>query len=927
MAGAAPLYSPQVRAPDGLSFTVQPAPLPGVPSVAPAAVDTSLGTALTAAGKEVLAVNTKISDAQDETAAALARTEYLKRIDDLRAKYTQSDDYKNAETNFATDAANAQRELLGGISDPKRRAQTGLQMEVQAINGQRVVRTTMLSKEADTNVAGLNARLATYATSAASAPTPAARQAIVQSADADIQQQVSAGWLHATDGARASIQLRQTLDQTDARRAIDKDPAAAAVALQDPKQFPNLSPGIRQTLLDTARNATDQVQTAHWATVAHFNPAQAIATVGIASTPQQADKIFRGGIMPTENPAGDNNAVSPKGAVGLSQIMPQTAVEVAHQLGLHVFDGIEKDDAAITAKLKADRNLNVRLGNTYWQSLVARYGGNVAVAAAAYNGGSGRADAWMQQAVAKFGPNFTAAQFQSVVDIRETHDYIAKVYKNLGADANGGGLTTLGQVHAAAAVTAAVNSADAIQLRQLSAAATMSREGNDFADQFKNGQKVDPVSYASAMQTNIHAARAGDQQAAEWVRKTQLAEHLAPMRDQAYRMSPAHLAQTVSQMQEFLQTHPVQPGDDVRLNALKEVLKDVTTRAKSDPIGLAERAKIIQTPVVVDPQADASDPTLGASLGVRAAQAQAVQTFYGGQLKILKPQEAQAFQARYAEASPDEKFALLHTASSSLPPPALKAFLNQVGGGNSTTVLAGMVAKDRPEIARQILQGSELLKSKETQANLKEIRPAFSSKLGGQIYPDPEMQKAVEGASLSLYVARAAQDGTLYDAADNAAVEKAIEDVTGPIIKRNGVKVPIAPSIDPGRFVGALDHLSEHDVQLMGGAYDGSGQPVTAADISGYAVLKPLAIGSPLYVVGMRDPRARDGFRPLFTASVFDGPAPRPLVFNMSVLARQSAPSPVAMTPYQQGISRYRAQLWRTFQEDRLKDQQRAAQP
>ena len=145
------------------------------------------------------------------------------------------------------------------------------------------------------------------------------------------------------------------------------------------------------------------------------------------------------------------------------------------------------------------------------------------------------------------------------------------------------------------------------------------------------------------------------------------------------------------------------------------------------------------------------------------------------------------------------------------------------------------------------------------------------------------MQRAVETAAINLYVARAAANGTLYEAADVSAIETAIEDVAGKIVTRNGVKTPIAPGIEQSRFTGVLDNLSERDVLSMGGAVDRGGRAVSATDLSRYAVLKPLAPGSPLYVVGMRDATSRDGFSPLFTAGVADGGG-APLVFDMARL-------------------------------------------
>jgi hypothetical protein len=183
---------------------------------------------------------------------------------------------------------------------------------------------------------------------------------------------------------------------------------------------------------------------------------------------------------------------------------------------------------------------------------------------------------------------------------------------------------------------------------------------------------------------------------------------------------------------------------------------------------------------------------------------------------------------------------------------------------------------------------------------------AFADKFGGQIYPDPAMQRAVETAAINLYVARSASNGTLYDPADTGAVETAIEDITGRIVKRNGVRTPIAPGIEPGRFIGVLDKLSQADLNLMGGAYDRGGQPVSPADVGNYAVLKPLSPGSPLYVVGMRDARSRDGFAPLFSGGLADGGG-SPLVFNMAVLTKDRTEQAFIPGKGNEAAARFRA--------------------
>lgn len=82
----------------------------------------------------------------------------------------------------------------------------------------------------------------------------------------------------------------------------------------------------------------------------------------------------------------DPFAVSQAGAVGLMQLLPSTAAELARQLDIPwrgpqtLFDPVS----------------NVRLGVAYLRELVDRYG-RMATALAAYNWGPGRIDAWLRR--------------------------------------------------------------------------------------------------------------------------------------------------------------------------------------------------------------------------------------------------------------------------------------------------------------------------------------------------------------------------------------------------------------------------------------------------------------------------------------------------------------------------------------------------
>lgn len=84
---------------------------------------------------------------------------------------------------------------------------------------------------------------------------------------------------------------------------------------------------------------------------------------------------------------GDPTAVSSKGARGLMQLMPDTAKEMAAELG------VPYDEERLTS----DPNYNAALGTQYINKMLGRYGGNATLAVAAYNAGPGAVDKWIKE--------------------------------------------------------------------------------------------------------------------------------------------------------------------------------------------------------------------------------------------------------------------------------------------------------------------------------------------------------------------------------------------------------------------------------------------------------------------------------------------------------------------------------------------------
>lgn len=81
--------------------------------------------------------------------------------------------------------------------------------------------------------------------------------------------------------------------------------------------------------------------------------------------------------------------VSEKGAVGLMQLMPETAAWVAQKAGMPQELAMRLDDPAV----------NVTLGAWYVRYLLDRFAGNTALAVAAYNAGPTAVDRWLARRV------------------------------------------------------------------------------------------------------------------------------------------------------------------------------------------------------------------------------------------------------------------------------------------------------------------------------------------------------------------------------------------------------------------------------------------------------------------------------------------------------------------------------------------------
>ena len=113
----------------------------------------------------------------------------------------------------------------------------------------------------------------------------------------------------------------------------------------------------------------------------------------------------------------DENAVSHKNAIGLMQIMEETADDIATRYGID----IDKDNIKESV---ANVENNINIGTKYLSTLLDKYG-NKEVAVAAYNAGIGTVDNWIAK-------NIIKADGTDIENIpyKETNNYVRKILRN-----------------------------------------------------------------------------------------------------------------------------------------------------------------------------------------------------------------------------------------------------------------------------------------------------------------------------------------------------------------------------------------------------------------------------------------------------------------------------------------------------------------
>jgi len=114
-------------------------------------------------------------------------------------------------------------------------------------------------------------------------------------------------------------------------------------------------------------------------------------------------------------------AVSSSNALGLMQLLPSTARDVATKLGVPF----------IQDKLTRDPAYNVQLGSQYLADMLARFGGSYELAAAAYNAGPNRVAKWLETMGDPRSGKIDMVDWIEMIPFRETRNYVQRIMEGV----------------------------------------------------------------------------------------------------------------------------------------------------------------------------------------------------------------------------------------------------------------------------------------------------------------------------------------------------------------------------------------------------------------------------------------------------------------------------------------------------------------
>jgi soluble lytic murein transglycosylase len=609
---------------------------------------------------------------------------------------------------------------------------------------------------------------------------------------------------------------KDAIDATAATMAAD--PSRLPVVLAEQRAMidayaipPEQKAALRQYL-------DEQVSTAAVLGEAERDPAAARAKLAqrlgvdeaqLAGPVASADVVWQR--MIERESGGDQSAISPKGAVGIAQVMPDTGPEAARLAGLP-WD---------PARFRSDAHYNAALGRAYFDQQLRDFG-NPMLAAAAYNAGPGAVKEWLGKIGDPRKGEVSYADFARRIPYKETRDYVAAVAPasmtvaqaaaaNPKGERTGAMAYDLLPVPKVVSLLGQVNSEldkQRTQFRSYVAA----READDLAAYGDGKQPPAPLTVGEFV---------GAYGEVEGMRRWQ-----AYQGAQSFATEMAGLAtKTPAEIAAIVKAREPQPGEGYaaaaqQYGALVQAANAVLTRRAEDPVAYAMGAGLTDAQPLELADADA----LGAGLKERVGLADTLNRKYGTRYSLLTKAEAEQMAGMLGGMTAPEKAQFLGTVRANLPDPrAYQSIMAQLRPDSPVTatagslmavggqVRAGDVAITADQVAQRVLVGEDLLNPSKgdkagdgkpkfpmpTEADLRTVWADYTSTAYAGA---PDTEAASYQAFRAFYAADRAAAGDYSGEFDEDAAERAAAAVTGGVVEI-GDSAIVLPWGLPERYV------------------------------------------------------------------------------------------------------------------------------
>lgn len=186
--------------------------------------------------------------------------------------------------------------------------------------------------------------------------------------------------------------------QDELMKSIETDPDNFEKYLQDGIDQVNASPTTTPYKAEKLKSWQRLAEIAKLSSIIKRSPERALMEMGADSSNFLPDTQFSilSKALTAQESGGDPNAISQKGAIGLMQVMPGTAREIAKELGDPTFNQGWSNGEIVD--YLSNPTVNREYGEHYLRKMIRLYGrqGGIEAALIGYNGGPARAEAWIR---------------------------------------------------------------------------------------------------------------------------------------------------------------------------------------------------------------------------------------------------------------------------------------------------------------------------------------------------------------------------------------------------------------------------------------------------------------------------------------------------------------------------------------------------